>query len=80
MKELRGNLHVHSDRSDGTLPIPEIARVAADCNLDFVGINDHHALCSDNYYCEGVLILMGTEYNSRHSHYLAYDAGVSYAK
>lgn len=78
MRVLRGNLHVHSDISDGTLALPEIARTAAQCRLDFVGINDHHVKCSDNNYLEGVLVLMGTEFNSCHSHYLAYNSHVSY--
>lgn len=73
MRELRGNLHVHSDLSDGTLPIPDIARTAQQCELDFVGINDHHVKCSESQYLSGVLMLMGTEFNSRHSHYLAYN-------
>jgi hypothetical protein len=74
MGELRGNLHVHSDRSDGTLAVETIAQIAYDCNLDFVGINDHHVVCSPNQYLHGVLMLMGSEFNSQHSHYLAYNA------
>lgn len=77
MRELRGNLHVHSTESDGTLSLPEIALAAAGCKLDFVGINDHYAACTDNMYMDGVLFLMGTEYNTAHSHYLAYNAGAS---
>ena len=74
MGELRGNLHVHSDRSDGSLSVENIAKIAAESRLDFVGINDHHVECSPNQYLNGVLMLMGSEYNSRHSHYLAYNA------
>lgn len=73
MRELRGNLHVHSDQSDGTLPIEEIARIAQSVHLDFIGINDHHAINLENRYIDEVLVLMGTELNSRHSHYLGYN-------
>lgn len=80
MRELRGNLHVHSLESDGTLPLTEIAAVAKECNLDFVGINDHHVVCEDSKYLNDVLFLMGTEFNSAHSHYLAYNTPVSYSE
>ena len=76
MKVLRGNLHIHSDQSDGTLPVPEIAGIAQRCGLDFIGINDHYAVRQDHQYIGGVLVLMGTELNRRHSHYLAYNAPV----
>jgi len=74
---LRGNLHVHSSISDGSLPIADIARAAAHCGLDFIGINDHHVACSENQYVQDVLVLRGTEYNSLHSHYLAYNCRAS---
>jgi len=80
MISVRGNLHVHSDRSDGTLPLEKIAKAAARSQLDFVGINDHHVVCSDSRYMHKVLFLMGTEFNSQHSHYLAYSSDVSFPK
>lgn len=77
LRELRGNLHIHTNRSDGTLSTPEIARVANRCGLDFIGINDHFAACGPSYYQDGVLILQGTELNSAHSHYLAYNCSLT---
>ena len=68
-------MHIHSDQSDGTLPVPEIAGIAQRCGLDFIGINDHYAVRQD--MIGGVLVLMGTELNRRHSHYLAYNARCS---
>lgn len=79
MRVLRGNLHVHSQESDGTGTLAEIAEMAAECGLDFVGINDHHVTCGQSQYVDDVLLLMGTEFNSCHSHYLAYHAPVSFA-
>ncbi|MGI6364664.1 MAG: CehA/McbA family metallohydrolase [Bacillota bacterium] len=78
MQVLRGNLHVHSLQSDGTLSLPEIAAIAAQTGLDFVGINDHHVICGESLYVQDVLFLMGTEFNSTHNHYLAYNTPVSY--
>ena len=37
----RGNLHTHSDRSDGALPPAETARVYREAGYDFVSITDH---------------------------------------
>src|SRR5690554_3187096 len=78
MQVLRGNLHVHFLHSDGTLSLPEIAGAARQCGLDFVGINDHYAVCGESQYLEGILFLMGTEFNSSHNHYLAYNTPVSF--
>lgn len=76
LRELRGNLHIHTDKSDGTLPLSEIAGLARKRKLDFLGINDHFAACGPSYYEEGVLILQGTELNRDHSHCLAYNASL----
>lgn len=73
IRELRGNLHIHTDRSDGSLPIDEIVRLASKCKLDFLGFNDHFAACGPSYYEKGVLIMQGTELNHDHSHFLAYN-------
>ncbi|MEU4564116.1 CehA/McbA family metallohydrolase [Actinoplanes sp. NPDC023936] len=37
----RGNLHTHSDRSDGALPPAEVARRYRDAGYDFLAITDH---------------------------------------
>lgn len=37
----RGNLHTHSDRSDGGLPPDRISRLYQDAGYDFVAITDH---------------------------------------
>ena len=37
----RGNLHTHSDRSDGALPPAETARVYREAGYDFLAITDH---------------------------------------
>lgn len=37
----RGNLHTHSDRSDGALPPEEISHLYRQAGYDFVAITDH---------------------------------------
>ncbi|AWB26788.1 helix-hairpin-helix domain-containing protein [Halococcoides cellulosivorans] len=41
--DLRGDLHVHTDASDGDATIEEMARAAAERGLDYLGIADHAA-------------------------------------
>ncbi|MTI95047.1 MAG: hypothetical protein FH749_06090 [Firmicutes bacterium] len=74
MFEYRGNLHVHSSQSDGSLAVENIAELADKLNLDFVGLNDHHVFYDCDKYFGRVLVLMGTEFNDTHNHYLAYGA------
>ena len=40
---LRGDLHVHSDWSDGGSPIEEMARTAAELGHEYVALTDHSA-------------------------------------
>ena len=37
----RGNLHTHSDRSDGVLPPAEVCRRYRDEGYDFIALTDH---------------------------------------
>ena len=37
----RGNLHCHSDASDGALPPNEVCRIYAEAGYDFVSLTDH---------------------------------------
>jgi phosphoribosyl 1,2-cyclic phosphate 1,2-diphosphodiesterase len=38
---LKGDLHVHSDRSDGSLPVRELLMAASLRGLDFMSVTDH---------------------------------------
>jgi len=79
MIEYIGAIHIHSEYSDGTKPIPEIARIAASVGLDFLLFADHMTLqpLEDGHegWHNGVLVLIGYEINDRddHNHYLAFD-------
>jgi len=75
--EYRGNIHIHSDLSDGTASCVEIAEKAAAEGLDFICFNDHDfMLKSFNLDDEGffgkMLVFMGLEIGRRHNHYLAF--------
>ena len=76
MFEYVGNLHIHSLYSDGRRSIAEIARIAADQGLDFVGINDHNTLRGQievgEGWREGVFVLIGEEIGLTKHHYIAY--------
>ena len=38
---LKGNIHTHSDRSDGVLPADEVARRYRAAGYDFLSMTDH---------------------------------------
>jgi hypothetical protein len=72
----RGAFHVHSQRSDGTGTIDEIAAAAARVGLHFVILTDH----SDGTrapeppsYRSGVLMIDGVEISTQYGHYAAID-------
>ena len=76
--EYIGNLHIHSLYSDGGGNISEIARKAANADLDFLCLNDHDYLTDSLHleeegFYEDVLVLTGLEIGGRYHHYLAYD-------
>ncbi len=77
--EYTGHLHIHSTNSDGSCPIPEIARAARKAGLDFIGITDHNTLAGmekgHEGWQEGVLVLVGAEFSvarTSKNHYIAF--------
>ena len=70
----RGAYHVHTNRSDGTGTLDEIAAAAAAAGLDFVIVTDHgdgtRAL-EPPVYRAGVLCLDGVEISTQYGHYVA---------
>ena len=76
--EAVGAVHMHSDFSDGSLPIPAIAGIAAQKPLDFLMFSDHNTLEPKRRGYEGwhgdVLVLIGYEINDPddRNHYLAF--------
>jgi len=78
LHEYVGALHIHSNFSDGLRPIPEIAKIAGECGLDFLLFADHMTLEPLKLGLErwygSVLAVIGYEINDsdNRNHYLAF--------
>jgi len=57
----KGNLHAHTDRSDGRLPPPVVAEWYAGLGYDFLAITDHGRLTRLDSPRDGPLIVPGAE-------------------
>lgn len=70
-----GNIHIHSRYSDGRGTIGEIAAAASAAGLNYIIITDHETLAGlpEEEIYDGVVLLVGTEINRLHNHYLALD-------
>lgn len=78
--EVVGVLHVHTDRSDGTGSVDEVAAAAARAGLQFVIVTDHGDGTrppDPPAYRAGVLCLDGVEISTDGGHYLALDMPAS---
>ena len=71
---LRGAIHVHTRRSDGTGTVEEVAAAAARADLDFVVFTDHGdgtRSPDPPQYRDGVLCIDAVEISTLHGHVLA---------
>lgn len=71
-----GAFHVHTNRSDGSLSVEEIAAIAADVGLSFVVFTDHGDGIEESdlpAYHSGVLCIGSTEISTDGGHYIAVD-------
>ncbi len=71
---VRGAIHVHSRRSDGTGDLEAIAAAAARAGLDFVIMTDHGDATREPeppQYREGVLCIDAVELSTDHGHVVA---------
>ncbi|MDO5377858.1 MAG: CehA/McbA family metallohydrolase [Clostridia bacterium] len=60
---LRGNLHMHTKRSDGRLPFEEAVALYEDAGYDFIAVTDHWVVSENGQTPGGMLLLSGCEYN-----------------
>ena len=68
----KGAIHIHSQFSDGTGNISEIAKAAKKAGLDWIIITDHNSLDIDEGIIDGVCVIRGEEISPEFSnHYLA---------
>jgi hypothetical protein len=71
---VRGALHVHTRRSDGTGTPEDVAQAAASAGLDFVILTDHGdatRFMDAPRYVDGVLVVDGVEISTTSGHYIA---------
>ena len=72
---LRGAFHIHSNRSDGSGSVDEIAAAAARAGLQFIIVTDHGdgtRAPDAPAYRSGVLTIDGVELNTTAGHYAAF--------
>ena len=43
-KDFKGACHIHTDYSDGNIPIHDVVTSAQDTDLDFIILSDHNTL------------------------------------
>lgn len=73
-RELRGAIHVHTSRSDGTGTVEDVAAAASRAGLDFVVFTDHGDGTrgpDPPQYRDGVLCIDAVEISTRDGHLLA---------
>lgn len=73
-RELRGAIHVHTSRSDGTGSVEDVAAAAARAGLDFVVFTDHGDATREPdppQYRDGVLCIDAVEISTSDGHLLA---------
>ncbi len=76
--EYVGNVHIHTNRSDGSADLLKIAQSASRLGVDFIITNDHSYMMDgfrqeeEGFYGK-VLVLLGLEIGERYHHYLAFD-------
>lgn len=71
---VRGVMHVHTNRSDGTAPVDEVLRAAARAGLQFVVVTDHgDATRAPDLpdYRNGVLYIDAVEISTENGHLVA---------
>ena len=71
---VRGAIHVHTDRSDGTGTVAEVAGAAASAGLGFVILTDHGdgtRIPDPPVYLRGVLMIDAVEISTNHGHVVA---------
>ncbi|MHB9034626.1 MAG: CehA/McbA family metallohydrolase, partial [Anaerolineae bacterium] len=70
LRLLKGDLHVHTLASDGTLPVEELARHALRHGLDFLGITDHNLVATSQGLprVPGITLIPGVEWSHSRLH------------
>ena len=58
---IKGNIHLHTNASDGTWSLEEMARLYKKNGYDFIAATDHFHRCADHGHLGGLLVIRGME-------------------
>ena len=64
MKYYKGNLHTHTDRSDGRKPPEEVLKLYRSMGYDFIALTDHYEFNPSQITDDGMLVISGIEYDT----------------
>lgn len=67
---LFGDLHMHSDASDGKFDIPTLGKMAREAELDFIAVADHNNYC-ENFnppHIDGLTLIPAVEWTHYNGH------------
>ncbi len=78
LKDYKGACHIHTEYSDGSIPVSDVIKSAQDAGLDFVILSDHNTFLPKQDGWEGwhddLLVIVGMEASPRRDgHFLALD-------
>lgn len=60
-KYLKGNLHVHTNASDGKYSVEEVCQKYGSMGYDFLAITDHNVVYKGSNFVNGMLVVPGVE-------------------
>ena len=78
LKDYKGACHIHTEYSDGNIPVSDVITSAQDAGLDFVILSDHNTFLPKQDGWEGwyedLLVIVGMEVSPRRGgHFLTFD-------
>ena len=60
-KYLKGNLHVHTNASDGKYSVEDVCQKYGSMGYDFLAITDHNVVYKGSNFVNGMLVVPGVE-------------------
>ncbi len=64
----RGDLHMHTEHSDGDQTLDELVAYALGHHLQFLGLTEHNTVSHHGAFSDEVLLIPGEEITTRHGH------------
>ncbi len=63
-KFYKGNIHTHTERSDGQLPVADVVGIYKDLGYDFLAITDHNRVFKNDEFNNQIYVIPGLEIHS----------------